>query len=212
MISSLSVQDSYVMSQNAKQRPGMIEITQTFQKTCMWTSSLRKSLNLYIPAGVTGLFAQFWRYTRLPATCLDCPPEALAGQSSNVERPCKMPRPVLRPFSAPEVVAARASCKPKTPAPEFGELLTDSFASGSSSAAQVFSVMLKRYVFLCFPPAASLFNIDITTDSLLHCCNLGSTNCCFGYAMAGFAWWSCQRFWRYCCSAFKAWLQWQVVC
>ena len=151
MISSLSVQDSYVMSQNAKQRPGMIEIIQTFQKTCMWTSSLRKSLNLYIPAGVTGLFAQFWRYTRLPATCLDCPPEALAGQSSNVERPCKMPRPVLRPFSAPEVVAARASCKPKTPAPEFGELLTDSFASGSSSAAQVFSVMLKRYVFLCSP-------------------------------------------------------------
>ena len=111
-----------------------------------------------------GLFAQFWGYPRLPGIV---PPEALAGQSSNVARPCKMPRPVLRPFSAPEVVAARASCKPKTPAPEFGELLTDSFASGSSSAAQVSSVMNKWYVFFVSPLQCDSFTLALPLTHFL---------------------------------------------
>ena len=62
-----------------------------------------------------------------------------SGNSSSAQgsTPSSRPRPRLRPYTAPCVVAAREGANPKKrplDAAEYGELLIDEFATGSSGA------------------------------------------------------------------------------
>lgn len=62
----------------------------------------------------------------------------LASLQEPIEVPSVRPRPVLRPHPSLQFASARAAAKRKTKHPqEFGELLVDNFATGSSSAAGV---------------------------------------------------------------------------